>query len=262
MCLLADNIAKLSIFAQILEKMFSSAIRSFLLQKQYPFFHPKAVFFDMDGVLFDSMKFHASSWVKAMNAVNIPFTKYEAYMNEGRTGHSTIDDVYHRLLGRGASEEEKRKIYSLKSAYFEACGPTPKMAYAQELLDKIKTKGYDIFLVTGSGQPTLINSLQEHFPGVFQKEKMVTAFDVKHGKPAPEPYLKALQKSGVCPWEVVVIENAPLGVEASVAAGLFTIAVNTGPLEPEVLAKNGANVVLDSMEQLFREWEPFEDSWK
>jgi len=90
---------------------------------------------------------------------------------------------------------------------------------------------------------------------------MVTAFDVKKGKPFPEPYLKALKKSGVNPWEAVVVENAPLGVEAAKAAGLFTIAVNTGPLEKEVLTNSGADVVLENMEELFLEWNNFVSSW-
>lgn len=241
--------------------MFSSAVQKFLKEKNYPDFNPKAIFFDMDGVLFDSMKYHATAWVQALQEVEIPFTHYEAYMNEGRTGHSTIDGVFNRTYGRDATEEEKQQIYRLKSKYFEAHSTTQKMPFALELLEKIKGQGLQIFVVTGSGQPSLIDSLQSYFPGIFQKEKMVTAFDVKKGKPFPEPYLKALKKSGVNPWEAVVVENAPLGVEAAKAAGLFTIAVNTGPLEKEVLTNSGADVVLDSMEELFLEWNNFVSSW-
>jgi len=57
------------------------------------------------------------------------------------------------------------------------------------------------------------------------------------------------------------VENAPLGVEAAKAAGLFTIAVNTGPLEKEVLTNSGADVVLENMEELFLEWNNFVSSW-
>ena len=81
--------------------------------------------------------------------------------------------------------------------------------FSFELLKKIKAENKEIFVVTGSGQPSLIDSLDENFPGIFKKEKMVTAFDVTNGKPHPEPYLKALKKSGLQPWEVVVVENAP-----------------------------------------------------
>ena len=235
--------------------MFSKEIEKFIQAKNYPTFNPKAVFFDMDGVLFDSMKFHATAWVKALLKKNLPFTEYEVYMNEGRTGASTIDNIFLKEHGRTATEEEKQEIYHLKSNLFEANGKAEQIPFVYELLQKIKEQGLHIFVVTGSGQPTLLQSLEENFPGIFQKEKMVTAFDVKFGKPHPEPYLIALKKSGVNPWEVVVVENAPLGVESASAAGLFTIGVNTGPLENEVLSKNGANLVFDNMKELHDHWE-------
>jgi HAD superfamily hydrolase (TIGR01509 family) len=237
--------------------MFSEAIKRFLFRLNYPELTPKAVFFDMDGVLFDSMKYHATAWVKALKKVGLTFTEYEAYMNEGRTGSSTIDGVFNQVHGRNATDVEKQQIYRLKSTFFEAYGEIEQIPFANELLQKVKTQHLDIYLVTGSGQPTLIDSLNVNFPGIFRPEKMITAFDVKHGKPHPEPYLMALKKSGLKPWEVVVIENAPLGVQSASAAGLFTIAVNTGPLESAVLHDSGADVVLDGMKDLFENWEEF-----
>jgi HAD superfamily hydrolase (TIGR01509 family) len=246
---------KISIFAQNFNYMFTSEKEKFIQARNYPAFQPKAIFFDMDGVLFDSMKSHATAWVEALKQTGLPFTEYEAYMNEGRTGASTIDGVFVQAHGRKATEEEKQHIYRLKSRLFEKCGKTERMPYALELLRKIQAQQLEIFVVTGSGQPTLLDSLENNFPGVFHKEKMVTAFDVKHGKPHPEPYLRALKKSGLNPWEVLVIENAPLGVASATAAGLFTIGINTGPLNPEVLAESGASIVLDGMKELHDHWE-------
>ncbi len=235
--------------------MFSPEIEKFLQGNNYPVFCPKAVFFDMDGVLFDSMKYHASAWVKAMQQAGLPFTEYEAYMNEGRTGASTIDGVFMNIYGRKATEEEKQSIYHLKSNFFESHGKTERMPFAIELLKKIKTQNLEIFVVTGSGQPSLIDSLEENFPKIFQKQKMVTAFDVKHGKPNPEPYLMALKKSGLKPWEIMVVENAPLGIESAKAAGLFTIGVNTGPLNSNVLSEYGVDIIFDGMKDLYNHWE-------
>jgi len=235
--------------------MFSPEIEKFLQENNYPAFCPKAVFFDMDGVLFDSMKYHASAWVKAMQQTGLPFTEYEAYMNEGRTGASTINGVFMNIHGRKATEEEKQSIYHLKSNFFESHGKTERMPFAIELLKKIKAQNLEIFVVTGSGQPSLIDSLEENFPKIFQKQKMVTAFDVKHGKPNPEPYLMALKKSGLKPWEIMVVENAPLGIESAKAAGLFTIGVNTGPLNSNVLSEYGADITFDGMKDLYNHWE-------
>ncbi len=241
--------------------MFLKEIQNFKQQNNYPTFKPKAIFFDMDGVLFDSMKHHASAWVGALHKVGLPFTEYEAYMNEGRTGASTIDGVFVKEHGRIATEEEKQTIYGLKSELFEASGKTEQIAFALELLEKVKAQQLQIFVVTGSGQASLLDNLENNFPNIFHKEKMVTAFDVQHGKPHPEPYLKALKKSGVKPWEVVVVENAPLGVESATEAGLFTIAINTGPLDPKILSDSGAHVVLNGMEDLYNHWNRFSENW-
>ena len=86
---------------------------------------------------------------------------------------------------------------------------------------------------------------------------MVTAFDVKYGKPNPEPYLMGLQKAGVKPNEAIVVENAPLGVRAGVAAGIFTVALNTGPLHDEALTSEGANLLFPSMNDFEANWEEF-----
>lgn len=235
--------------------MFTTAIDQFIKINNYPAFKPKAVFFDMDGVLFDSMKHHATAWVKALHNKNLPFTEYEAYMNEGRTGASTIDEIYVQQYGRTATEDEKNDIYRLKSQLFEECGKTEQIPFVYDLLKKVKAQGLQIFVVTGSGQRTLLHSLEENFPNIFSKDKMVTAFDVKYGKPHPEPYLIALNKSGVQPWETMVIENAPLGVESAHAAGLFTIGVNTGPLNPSVLSGSGASMVFGDMKELYDQWD-------
>jgi beta-phosphoglucomutase-like phosphatase (HAD superfamily) len=84
---------------------------------------------------------------------------------------------------------------------------------------------------------------------------MVTAYDVERGKPDPEPYLMALRKGGLAPDEAVVVENAPLGVQSAVAAGIYTIAVNTGPLDDRVLLDAGADLLLPSMRALAERWD-------
>ena len=104
--------------------------------------------------------------------------------------------------------------------------------------------------MTGSGQQTLFDELNEVFPNAFARERMVTALDVIKGKPDPEPYLRAWEKSGLEKSECCVIENAPMGIRAGKAAGLFTIGVNTGPLPDNDLYDAGADVVVKDMAAL------------
>ena len=121
------------------------------------------------------------------------------------------------------------------------------MPGAAEMLDFMKQIGMKRVLVTGSGQNSLISRLDTDYPGAFTEDLRVTSRDVVHGKPAPEPYLKAMEKAGVTAPECIVVENAPLGVEAGHAAGMFTVGINTGPLDPRELTEAGADVVFDSM---------------
>lgn len=226
------------------------AIESFLQKQSYPEFRPRAVFFDMDGVLYDSMPAHAKAWVEALKAEGVSFSEYQAYLNEGRTGHGTIDDVFVKQKGREATEEEKQRIYKHKSEIFDRQGEAGTVADIEQVMACVSQAGWLAYLVTGSGQPSLLDRLEHSFPGMFVQERMVTAFDVKFGKPHPEPYLMALKKSGLKPWEVFVVENAPLGVKSAKAAGLFVFAVNTGVLRREDLYEAGADVVLDNMKEL------------
>lgn len=237
--------------------MYTKNIIEFLKQYQYPEFNPKGVLFDMDGVIFDSMKSHAYSWIKTMNEIGFPFTEEEVYMNEGQTGAMTINNTFLRFKGREATEEEKQNIYDLKSRYFDEYNVITPMKGALDLLKKIKSKDIQIVVVTGSGQRSLFDSLDKYFPNIFDPDKIITAYDVRHGKPSPEPYIKGLMKTGLKPWEVIAVDNAPLGVKSASSADLFTIGVNTGPLPTEILIENGANVALDSMIELNERWNCF-----
>ena len=235
--------------------MFEKEKRTYLKSHGFERTRLKAVLFDMDGVLFDSMPNHAYSWSHSMTQFGLEMTAEEAYLHEGRTGAGTINILAQRYWGRDATEEEKQTIYKAKSELFSHCPEAPKMPGAHELLNEVKESGCTPLVVTGSGQITLLERLNKNFPDIFKRELMVTSFDVKYGKPSPEPYLMGLKKAQIEPWEGLVVENAPLGVQAGVAANIFTIAVNTGPLPDQVLLDAGANLLFPSMQALCDAWE-------
>lgn len=189
-------------------------------------------FFDMDGVLFDSMPNHAYSWSHAMTQFGLHITPEEAYMHEGRTGAGTIDILARRCWGREATEEEKQKIYKAKSDLFSQCPEAKKMPGAQELLEKVKAAACARIVVTGSGQLSLLDRLDHNFPDIFCRELMVTSFDVKYGKPNPEPYLMGLQKGHIEPREGIVVENAPLGVPGGLRSPVSSPSPSTRDLCP------------------------------
>lgn len=212
----------------------------------------KAVLFDMDGVIYDSMPHHAIAWETSMSNFGLRMSRDDAYRYEGMRGVETIKHLARQQWHRELTDEEAHEMYDDKSARFAAQGPAQKMEGVEHLMLHLKAAGITIGVVTGSGQHTLLDHLEEEFPGLLHKELMVTAFDVTQGKPAPDPYLMGLQKTGVSASEAVVVENAPLGVRAAKAAGIFCLAVNTGPLPDQALYDEGADIVVKTMAEAER----------
>lgn len=230
------------------------ALTAYLKANNYPRFDLKAILFDMDGVLYDSMSNHARSWAQVMQNHGLQMTEEEAYLHEGRTGDDTINIISHRA-GKDIGPEERKNIYQEKVTIFGAYPTVLPMKDSARMLQQVVEKGLFAMLVTGSGQPSLLDRLNCDFPDIFVQERMVTSFDVTKGKPNPEPYLLAIDKGKLQKWEAIVVENAPLGVEAAHSAGLFTIAVNTGPLPDSCLLDAGANLLFPSMTALCEAWE-------
>ena len=230
------------------------AIIKYTKAQGYDSLRLRAVLFDMDGVLYNSMPYHAKAWHRAMAQFGYDLPEDEVYMHEGRTGHSTINLVSRRQHGVEVSDERVSEIYKVKSDLFNEFPPAEPMPGALSLLRQLKEQGLKILIVTGSGQCSLLDKLNHDYPDIFRRELMVTAFDVKHGKPHPEPYLMGMQKGGLRPDECIVVENAPLGVRAAKAAGIFTIAVNTGPLPDGALLDEGADLLYPSMQALSDAW--------
>lgn len=233
---------------------FRESIKKYLLKHGFGCFHPKAVLFDMDGIIYNSMPNHALSWHQAMATIGIQMEENEAYRYEGMRGVETIKLKARQQWNREISDEEAQKIYDLKVSSFSQCPPALKMEGTEELMKQIKAEGLTICVVTGSGQRSLLEKLETDFKGLIYQERVITCFDVTHGKPAPDPYLVGMQRAGVNPWEAIVVENAPLGIQAAVAAKCFTIAVNTGPLPDEELINKEADVIMPNMKTFSQQW--------
>ena len=236
----------------------NKAIQEYLERHGFGQFSPKAVLFDMDGVIYDSMPNHSTSWHESMKDFGLDMPYEGAYQYEGMRGVETIKTLARQQWQRELSDEEAQKMYAHKAELFaQQCLKTPAqiMPGIKTLMQHIKDNGWKICVVTGSAQHALLDKLLIDFEGLLKEELIVTAFDVTHGKPNPEPYLKGMMKCGVEPWETIVVENAPLGVRAAVAARCFTIAVNTGPLPAQTLLDANADLLFPTMTA-------FSDNWK
>ena len=231
-----------------------SPIGNYLKKHGFEQFKPKAVLFDMDGVLYNSMPHHAIAWQRSMETFGIHMTEADAYATEGARGIDTIRQMVIQQKDEKITLELAQEMYDEKTRQFHAMGEAPLMPGIIGLMEQIKHQGLSIGVVTGSGQRPLINRLVKDFGAFLDEQHIVTAYDVKRGKPNPDPYLMGMEKAGTQPWQTIVIENAPLGVKAGTASRAFTIAVNTGPLPDAVLTDAGADLLFAKMVDLRDQW--------
>ena len=231
-----------------------SNIKQYLLKHGFERFEPKAVLFDMDGILYDSMPHHAIAWQRSMATFGIDMTEADAYATEGARGIDTIRRMVLQQKGEEITLERAQEMYDEKTRQFHAMGEAKIMSGVKELMAQMHRQGLRIGVVTGSGQRPLIARLLTDFGDFLDEQHIVTAYDVTRGKPNPDPYLMGMKKAHAEPWQTIVIENAPLGVQAGVAAQAFTIAVNTGPLPDNVLISCGADLLFQQMTDLADKW--------
>lgn len=231
-------------------------INQYLQKNGFGEFSPKAVLFDMDGVLYNSMPNHAVAWQEAMQQFGIRFTTDDSYATEGARGVDTIRKYVLEQQGKEISAEEAQRMYDVKTSIFHRMPTAPIFPGVIDIMQKIKQAGMTIGVVTGSGQRPLIKRLLTDFEGFLTEDHIVTAYDVERGKPNPDPYLMGLRKAGnLKPWQGIVVENAPLGVRAGSSAQCFTIGINSGPLPDSALSDNGADIVLQRMTELCEMWD-------
>ncbi len=184
---------------------------------------PKAVIFDMDGVLVDSMPYHADAWKAVFAEVGIHINREDIYDIEG-SNHEGIIRLVFRKAGRTPTHEDFNVLAKKKMEIFTKTNRVTVFPGIYECLGFLKNKCL-LGVVSGSDRAVVMGLLLRFFPGTF--DAVVTGNDVKEGKPSPEPYLKAVEMLKIAKDECIVIENAPLGVESAKRAGLFCIAIPT-----------------------------------
>lgn len=225
-------------------------ITNYLKRNEFSNLDLKAVLFDMDGIIYNSMPAHEISWQQTMLDWDLKAVPNEFFIQEGRPARHTINMMFQRNLKRYATEQEIDDVYKRKTELFFENDNGELIHGIKETIKIVQERALIPILVTGSGQSGLYERLNGDLPNVFTQERMVTSFEVEIGKPHPEPYLMGLKKAGnLKPYQALVLENAPLGVESAHKADIFTIAVNTGPLDDKVLIETGADMLFDSMEE-------------
>lgn len=203
--------------------------------KQIPF---RALLFDMDGVLVDSTPAVARVW--AGWARENGFEPDEVVRKaHGRPSIATIRE----LLPHADHAEHDREVERREIADVAGVIPLPG---AMELLRALPLHRWAI--VTSCTRQ--LAGVRIGAAGLPKPNHLVTATDVRNGKPDPEPYLKGAQILGVPASECIVIEDAPAGIRAGKAAGAHVVALRTTASDAE-LQEAGADWIVDDCAELF-----------
>lgn len=204
-----------------------------------------AVIFDVDGVLVQSMERHHEAYQRLLRKEGIDIAQHEVYAQEGRRSREVIESIA-KERGLDFSPEKLDDLAFEKQQIFAGFGPQPFYPGVRELIDRLHEKGLRTAMVTGTNRANVEN----HFGDFVRRfDAIITADDVKHTKPHPEPYLAALKALDVEATQAVVVENAVLGIRAGKAAGMRVIAI-TSTLSAEELHE--ADLVIDDVAQVDR----------
>jgi beta-phosphoglucomutase len=206
----------------------------------------KAILFDMDGVIINSMKYHAISWVNIFKRYGIIMAQQEIYRKEGIKPSELIRETF-KKNDIPLNEEKLNKIHDEKIKYYwDNFSPKPFEGIGN-LLGKLKKK-YKLAIVSGSPKVNVEKKLNK-FDLKNYFDVIIHSDLVSQGKPHPMSFEKAYQELNLKPDECICIENAPYGIRSSKKAGIYTIAI-TSTLEKQTLLDAGADLTVDTYSEI------------
>jgi beta-phosphoglucomutase len=182
------------------------------------------VIFDVDGVLVDTGPFHFESWLKMANKIGKKFTKKFFDLTFGQQSIP----ITRKLVGPKVQQHLVEKWAGLKEQYFreiikDKLEPLPGVL---DLVKDLKDKNFKL-AIGSSGPPENVEFVVKTLKLTQDFDAIITAAEVERSKPEPDVFLIAAEKLKLDPKNCIVIEDAPVGIEAAKLAGMPVIALRT-----------------------------------
>lgn len=207
----------------------------------------KYFFFDMDGVLIDSMEYHISAWVNAFKKHGLNATHEEILSMAGMSSVDTVKIIAERNSTPVTDELTKKLIKEKLICFKKIFEPKPYPKIIDYLM-RLKKLGGKLCLVSGARKEIVEQIVNTEFNNIF--DIVISAEDTEHGKPSPEPYLKALELIGGEKEESVIIEDALSGIKSANSANIPVYTLTTS-FDRERL-KNSTKI-FETHKELFEE---------
>ena len=211
----------------------------------------RAILFDLDGTLADTVPLIARHISDTLNAHGIACTPRDVYPLIGRP----IVDAMHELHEFAADGERMQAvIVEYRAALHEAvnaAGTDLVLPGVRAMLRELRDAGYGVGVVTAKGGPQV-----EHLLTSTELrdliDVLVSTDDVDRGKPAPDSALLGLERLGAVAAETWYVGDAMSDMEMALAAGMRAMGITTGAASREELASAGAEVVVDAADEVTR----------
>jgi len=178
----------------------------------------KALIFDCDGTLVDSMPLHYRAWCAALSAAGIEFTERRFYELAGVPSRRVIEIV---AAEQGRQVDIAEVVACRESKFLELLPEVTPIAPVVRIAESFLGRG-KMAVASGGIRPVVHDQLRaigvwEWFPVI------VTAEDTEKHKPDPDVFLEAARQLGVDPSDCCVYEDADLGLEAAARAGMRAV---------------------------------------
>jgi beta-phosphoglucomutase family hydrolase len=197
----------------------------------------RAVLWDMDGTLIDSEEFHWISWRDTVAKEGITITHEQFLASFGQRNDSIIP----RWLGAAATPERIARVGNAKEELYRdlvrtnGMQPLPGVA---SWLQRLHAQGW-LQAIASSAPRRNIEVVLDALGASHCFQGIVSAEDVRRGKPDPEVYLTAASRVAASPERCIVVEDAVAGVEGARSAGMRSIGVShNGNLPADIVVQS------------------------
>ncbi len=208
----------------------------------------KAVIFDMDGLLIDSEMISYKCYRDFLKSYGFEFTLKE-YIKDysGKQLITSLNYIKDHYQLNYDIEKAIDIFHEYEAKYIEEDGVELKPG-AKELLKYLKEHHYKTIIATSSREKRAQSLLEKHQVMQYMDD-IVYGFEVEHGKPAPDIFLKACEKLDVLPNEALVLEDSEAGIDSAYQAHIPVICI-PDLKEPDEVHKERTACLLSSLDQV------------
>ena len=184
----------------------------------------KALIFDLDGTLVDSMPAHFRAWCQALEDHGNPgvFPEDVFYAMGGRPTRDIVQIINGE---KGLNLDPEGVALSKKRHFLKELGSVELIKEVSYFAEQNRGK---VPMAVASGGSRVVVEKTLQMVGVSDWfDEVVSCDEVPNGKPAPDVFLEAASRLGVAPADCVVFEDGRAGIEAALAAGMSVVTVPT-----------------------------------